>query len=90
MFGRVAASTLERGEFFLFYSYAHVGGSPVLAALVAGDAAEAFERQPQEVAVQRVMAVLRRIYEPQGIKVPAPLEVRLNFSSYRLQNVPYK
>ena len=26
MFGRVAESTTERGEFFLFYSYAHISG----------------------------------------------------------------
>ncbi len=57
---------------------------PVLAALVAGEAAEAFERQPAAVAVERVMAVLRRIYEPQGIHVPAPVQVdpaRINLGS---------
>ena len=48
---------------------------PVLAALVAGEAAEAFERQPAAASVERVMAVLRRIYEPQGIQVPAPVQV---------------
>ena len=48
---------------------------PVLAALVAGEAAEAFERQPAAASVERVMAVLRRIYEPQGIRVPAPVQV---------------
>ena len=26
MFGRVAETTVDRGEFFLFYSYAHVCG----------------------------------------------------------------
>ena len=26
MFGRVAESTTQRGEFFLFYSYAHISG----------------------------------------------------------------
>jgi len=47
----------------------------VLAALVAGEAAEAFERQPAAASVERVLAVLRRIYEPQGIQVPAPVQV---------------
>ena len=82
MFGRMAETTAQRGEFFLFYSYAHVGGGPVLAALVAGDAAEAFEQEPAETAVARVMAVLRSIYEPQGINVPAPLEVHYAFSLF--------
>ena len=48
---------------------------PVLAALVAGEAAEAFEQQPAAASVERVLAVLRRIYEPQGIQVPAPVQV---------------
>ena len=48
---------------------------PVLAALVAGEAAEEFERQPAAASVERVLAVLRRIYEPQGIRVPAPVQV---------------
>ena len=30
MFGRVAESTTERGEFFLFYSYAHISGRAML------------------------------------------------------------
>ena len=50
---------------------------PVLAALVAGEAAEAFEQQPAAAAVERVMTVLRGIYEPQGIHVPTPVQVTL-------------
>ena len=48
----------------------------MLAALVSGEAAEAFERQPAAASVERVMAVLRRIYEPQGVQVPAPVQVQ--------------
>ena len=56
---------------------------PVLAALVAGEAAEAFERQSAAAAVERVMVVLRRIYEPQGIHVPAPVQVTAAPSAFK-------
>lgn len=76
MFGRIAASSERRGEFFLFYSYATISGSAVLAALVAGQAAAEFERTEPEEAARRVLAALRGIFNPKGIHVPAPLQVR--------------
>jgi len=50
MFGRVAPSTAERGQFFLFYSSAGIAGGAVLVALGSGRAGVAFEqarRRPQ-------------------------------------------
>lgn len=140
MFGRVAETTKERGDFFLFYSYAdlagetcqptgkvsqwdvltlqcalhcnnsalhglrclfihdlsaHSGiciarvcvrpseifsasvrpGGPILAALVSGEAAVAFEKQSPQAIVDRVLAVLQRIFKPRGVRVPQPLQV---------------
>jgi hypothetical protein len=52
MFGRVAPSTAERGQFFLFYSSAGIAGGAVLVALVSGRAGVAFEqarRRPQRL-----------------------------------------
>ena len=50
-------------------------GGPLLAALVSGEAAEAIEKQPAGDAVAEALAVLRGIFEPQGIQVPTPLQV---------------
>lgn len=36
MFGHVNESTIDRGKYFLFYSYAHISGGALLIALVAG------------------------------------------------------
>lgn len=47
----------------------------MLAALVSGEAAEAIEKQPAGDAVAEALAVLRSIFEPQGITVPTPLQV---------------
>lgn len=47
----------------------------MLAALVSGEAAEAIEKQPAGAAVAEALAVLRGIFEPQGIQVPTPLQV---------------
>lgn len=55
----------------------HAGG-PLLAALVSGEAAEAIEKQPAGDAVAEALAVLRGIFEPQGIQVPTPLQVGSN------------
>lgn len=75
MFGRVADEPAARGEFYLFYSYAHVSGGALLAALVAGSAAVALEREEPQAAVGRAMDALRRIFEPRGVEVPAPVQV---------------
>lgn len=74
MFGHVADSTKERGDFFLFYSYADLAGGPLLAALASGDAAVAFEKQSGTEIVARVLRVLKAIFAPQGVTVPQPVQ----------------
>lgn len=89
-FGHLAESSERRGEFFLFYSYAAVSGGPLLLALVAGEAAINFELMHPTDAIQRVLAILRGIFEPQGIAVPDPIQTvctrwggdPLSFGSY--------
>ncbi|XP_066343640.1 lysine-specific histone demethylase 1 homolog 3-like [Miscanthus floridulus] len=73
-FGHLVEDPRQRGEFFLFYSYATVAGGPLLMALVAGEAAHNFETTPPTDAVSSVLQILRGIYEPQGIEVPDPLQ----------------
>eukprot|EP00850_Spirogloea_muscicola_P012275 SM000078S22134 [mRNA] locus=s78:514444:519523:- [translate_table: standard] len=73
-FGRLSEDPSQRGEFFLFYSYARVSGGNLLIALVAGEAAIRFEKLPAQEAIARVLAALRGIYEPQGVSVPLPLQ----------------
>lgn len=43
--------------------------------LPAGEAAEALEQRSAAEAARRVMRLLRGIFEPQGVEVPAPLQV---------------
>jgi len=74
MFGHVAEDPASRGEAFLFYSYAHISGGAQLTALIAGSAAEEHEKRSATDSVTRVMDILRSIYEPKGILVPAPLQ----------------
>ena len=50
-------------------------GGPLLAGLASGDAAIAFEKQSPEAIVERVLRVLRGIFEPQGVEVPQPVQV---------------
>ncbi|KAH6784164.1 protein FLOWERING locus D-like protein [Perilla frutescens var. hirtella] len=73
-FGHLSDHPSRRGEFFLFYSYATVAGGPLLIALVAGEAAYRFETSDPTDSVQRVLRILRDIYEPQGIEVPDPIQ----------------
>ncbi|KAF9596419.1 hypothetical protein IFM89_010683 [Coptis chinensis] len=73
-FGHLCDDSSRRGEFFLFYSYASVAGGPLLIALVAGEAAHKFESMPPTDAVDRVLQILKGIYEPQGIDVPEPIQ----------------
>jgi len=47
----------------------------VLAALVAGASARALDLEAPDSAVTRLMALLRGVFEPQGIHVPDPLAV---------------
>eukprot|EP00252_Welwitschia_mirabilis_P008464 TRINITY_DN2031_c0_g1_i1.p1 TRINITY_DN2031_c0_g1~~TRINITY_DN2031_c0_g1_i1.p1 ORF type:complete len:866 (+),score=120.55 TRINITY_DN2031_c0_g1_i1:53-2650(+) len=73
-FGHLCEDPENRGEFFLFYSYASVSGGALLIALVAGEAAIRFESTDPPKAVNKVLEVLRGIYTPRGIVVPNPLE----------------
>lgn len=75
MFGHVRTDA-SRGLYYLFYTYNAISGGAVLAALVAGDAAVQFEARPQQECVAEVMELLRGIFEPQGVAVPEPLQVR--------------
>jgi monoamine oxidase len=71
MFGHVASGIAERGEAFLFYSYAHISGGAQLTALIAGTAAKKHEQRSPSDAAARVLAILRRIFSD----VPTPLQV---------------
>ena len=49
----------------------------LLAALVAGDAAERFERADPKESARKVLEVLRSMFAPKGVNIPAPLQVPL-------------
>lgn len=76
MFGHVQPDPASRGAYYLFYAYEAISGGSVLAALVAGQAAEDLEALEDEQAVGQVLGVLRGIFGPQGVEVPDPLQVR--------------
>ena len=59
MFGHVNSCTSDRGELFLFWSTKR---SPVLVALIAGEAAEAIENISDETIVARTVAILKGIF----------------------------
>ncbi|CAK9325156.1 unnamed protein product [Citrullus colocynthis] len=73
-FGCLREHCHQRGEFFLFYGYHTVSGGAVLIALVAGEAAEAFECTDPTVLLHRVLGILRGIFSPKGIDVPNPIQ----------------
>lgn len=73
-FGHLSEDPERRGEFFLFYSYSSVSGGPLLVALVAGEAAIEFEKASPVESVERVMDILRGIFNPKGVDVPNPLQ----------------
>lgn len=58
-FGHLEEDPNNRGAYFMFYSYAAVAGGPLLVALVAGEAAIAFESTAPLDSVTRVMTILR-------------------------------
>ncbi|GMH17888.1 hypothetical protein Nepgr_019729 [Nepenthes gracilis] len=74
-FGHLSEDPAMRGEFFLLYSYSSVSGGPLLVALVAGEAAIRFEKMSPADALERVMDILRGIFNPKGIEVPNPIQV---------------
>lgn len=67
LFGHVSNSTISRGELFLFWS---VFKSPVLIALIAGEAATVIETVPDEAIVGRAMTILRAIFGFQTVPQP--------------------
>ncbi|XP_057729449.1 lysine-specific histone demethylase 1 homolog 2 [Arachis stenosperma] len=73
-FGCLNECSHQRGEFFLFYSYHTVSGGPALLALVAGEAAQSFESTDPSDLLNRVLNVLRGIYQSKGITVPNPIQ----------------
>ncbi|XP_073123231.1 lysine-specific histone demethylase 1 homolog 1-like [Henckelia pumila] len=73
-FGHLTDDPKMRGEFFLFYSYSSVAGGPLLVALVAGEAAVKFEKMSPVESVGRVLEILKGIFSPKGIAVPAPVQ----------------
>lgn len=74
-FGHLSRDPAMRGEFFLFYSYSSVSGGPLLVALVAGEAAIKFEKLSPIDSVEKVLDILRGIFNPKGIDVPDPIQV---------------
>ncbi|KFK38718.1 hypothetical protein AALP_AA3G150900 [Arabis alpina] len=73
-FGSLNESSINRGEFFLFYAYHTVSGGPALVALVAGEAAQRFECTEPSTLLHRVLKKLRGIYGPKGVVVPDPIQ----------------
>lgn len=67
LFGHVGSTTASRGELFLFWN---ISQSPVLLALVAGQAAAIMENVSDDVIVGRCIAVLKDIFGA----VPQPKE----------------
>ena len=75
IFGYINESQEMRGENYMFYSYAGISGGAQLTALSSGNAAYEHERRKPEENAKKVLDILRRIFEPQGIRVPPPYHV---------------
>lgn len=69
LFGHIGSTTSSRGELFLFWN---LYKSPVLMALVAGEAAGIMEKVADDVIVGRCLTVLKNIFGPS--QVPQPKE----------------
>lgn len=69
LFGHIGSTTASRGELFLFWS---LYKSPVLMALVAGEAANIMENVTDDVIVGRCLSVLKTIFG--SATVPQPKE----------------
>jgi lysine-specific histone demethylase 1 len=67
LFGHIGTTTGSRGELFLFFNFYR---SPVLIALVAGEAATIMESVSDDVIVGRCMAVLRNIFGSNNVLTP--------------------
>ncbi|XP_074604589.1 lysine-specific histone demethylase Su(var)3-3 [Brevipalpus obovatus] len=67
LFGHIGSTTASRGELFLFWS---LYKSPVLMALVAGEAANIMENVSDDVVVGRCLTVLKSIFGPTAVPQP--------------------
>ena len=75
IFGHINEDQKLRGEDFMFYSYAGLSGGAQLTALCSGKAAQENEKRSVSENARRMLDLLRKIFEPKGIKVPCPLHV---------------
>lgn len=75
IFGHINESQEMRGENFMFYSYADISGGAQLTALSSGHAAYEHEKKTPTELAQRMLGILRSIFEPKGINVPSPYNV---------------
>ncbi|RWS25888.1 lysine-specific histone demethylase 1A-like protein, partial [Leptotrombidium deliense] len=67
LFGHIGSTTASRGELFLFWNLYR---SPVLMALVAGEAATIMENVTDDVVVGRCLTVLRSIFGNSAVPQP--------------------
>lgn len=67
LFGHIGTTTNSRGELFLFWN---LYKSPVLMALVAGEAAGIMEKVADDVIVGRCLTVLKNIFGPANVSQP--------------------
>lgn len=75
IFGHINEDPSMRGENFMFYSYAGISGGAQLTALTSGKAALKHEERSTNECALRMLEILRKIFEPKGVKVPAPFHV---------------
>lgn len=67
LFGHIGSTTTSRGELFLFWN---LYKSPVLMALVAGEAASVMEKVTDDVIVGRCLTVLKNIFGNSAVPQP--------------------
>ena len=70
------SSSDERGRHFLFYSWDHVAGAPVLLALTSGSAARKHEEETKEEIKDKMMERLRLIFGKE--EVPEPIDIAVS------------
>ena len=75
VFGRVSNHTESRGEFFMFWSMHRTQKSPILIAMVAGEAAVGIEDLEDRVIIKKVVDSLRAMFP--SADIPEPLESRV-------------
>lgn len=67
LFGHIGSTTNSRGELFLFFN---IYKSPVLMALIAGEAANVMEHVSDDVIVGRCLTVLKSIHGASNVPTP--------------------